>query len=953
MKKVSFLAMMVVWCISSVAQIEEPGKKDHPLPESEKSDEVPGLIVFQERLADSDENPLNGSFNLTFRVNSTSTAGPAIWSGIRTVQIVNGLFRVKPGKIYPITPLVFSEPNRWPGIQISGSTEMTSRTTNPNARLHVSANLSNALNINNRLYVNAQPGYVGVGSDQRINSSDLHFIVHGGNNSEVKQQPAGNERTSFTLDLTLILEGPYTPGKEALMHTALHDNNLLPLSQPFKPSLPYYGNVIPVWYYPGNETVADIPVGVVDWVLVEVRDASQGDFAYTNSARARKPGFLLNTGKVAGLDGEPLSFDVDIEFGLFVVVYHRNHLSAMTPQPLENVNGSYSWDFSNGSDKAWKQGHKQLGNGVYGLYGGDADANGQIQTQDKNNVWNPQSGQSGYLAGDFDLNSQVQTQDKNNIWNPNSGLASQVPGLSQGEHCPGMPTFTDPRDGRVYNTVYINEQCWLKEDLRFLPEVSPGAEGSYQVPHFYVHGYNGSDVNEAIANANYQNYGVLYNWPAAFNACPNGWHLASDSEWTELTSFLIHNYNDITTQNVGNKLKSCRQVGSPLGDDCDTEEHPRWNFWSSVFGTDEFGFAALPSGSRSGTRSFMYLGSNVYFWNSTQTSETAAYRRHITVGGGGIGRGGTGKNAGFSVRCLRDTQFGLPEHTLQLIPQIPEAGGIYGAGSYPEGREVLLSAMAGIGYYFTGWYLDNELLSNNDSYIFTMPGHDVNIVAGFGQGTYQPCPGMETFTDPRDGKVYNTVLAGDQCWLKENLNYAAENSWCFQNNETNCTNYGRLYNWQTAIDVCPAGWHLPSHDEVTELEQFVCSTLGYAGCETSFPYNATTTGWRGTNEGNALKSCRQMNSPLGDGCLTSEHPRWNTHATEYGTDLFGYSALPGGHRHPNGFWLNFGTWFQIWTSTPHSDTHAWVRFIPHQRADISREYMGKDNAFSVRCLRNE
>ncbi|TVQ13684.1 MAG: hypothetical protein EA361_09215 [Bacteroidetes bacterium] len=234
-----------------------------------------------------------------------------------------------------------------------------------------------------------------------------------------------------------------------------------------------------------------------------------------------------------------------------------------------------------------------------------------------------------------------------------------------------------------------------------------------------------------------------------------------------------------------------------------------------------------------------------------------------------------------------------------------------------------------------------------------MPGHNVNIVAGFGQGTDQPCPGMETFTDPRDGIVYNTVLIGDQCWLKENLNYAAENSWCFQNNETHCANYGRLYDWQTAIDVCPAGWHLPSHDKVTELEQFVCSTLGNAGCETLFPYNATTTGWRGTDGGNALKSCRQVNSPLGDGCLISEHPRWNTHPIQYGTDLVGFSALPGGHRGGSGFWLNFGTWFQIWTSTQHSETHAWVRFIPHQRADISREYVGKDNSFSVRCLRNE
>jgi uncharacterized protein (TIGR02145 family) len=754
------------------------------------------------------------------------------------------------------------------------------------------------------------------------------------------------------LDLSLALEGPYSPGENTLMHTALRDNGFIPVTQPFNPNLPFHGNPIPQWYYNGTESVESMPADVVDWVLLEIRDASAGALAYSNTRVARQAALLLNTGQVVGTNGLPPVFDVEIEFGLFVVVYHRNHLAVMSSQPLQAGNGVYSWDFTQDAAMAFGNGQKHLGNGLYGLMGGDGDGNGQIQNQDKNNVWNPQAGQSGYLAGDFDLNGQVQNQDKNNQWNTNSGNASQMPGLSQGVSCPGMPSFTDPRDGTTYNTVYINEQCWLKEDLRYLLQVSSPDAGSRQLPHFYVYNYSGDAVEEAMATPNYHNYGVLYNWPAAFNACPNGWHLPTDESWSQLTTYLINNYDDITSHNVGNKLKSCRQLGSPLGDDCDTGEHPRWNYHQSVFGTNEFGFSALPGGARVGSGNFMYLGSNVYFWNATPTGEADAYRRHITVGAGGVGRGSSSKEAGFSVRCLRDAQFGLPEHNLNIQVVPDGAGNVYGAGTYPQGRDILLTAQILQGSFFLNWTMDGEIISSEPAFIFTMPGQEVTITANFAVGGGQPCPGMETITDPRDGKVYNTVLIGDQCWLRENLDHETATSWCYSNNTENCEAYGRLYTWEEAMVVCPAGWRLPTHDEWTTMEREICSLLGHANCETAFPYNTATTGWRGTNEGNALKSCRQVNSPLGDDCLTSDHPRWNSHTIHYGFDAAGFAALPAGHRSSSGFWLDMGTWLKAWTATPQSETNAWVRYIPHQRSDMGREHTNKAHALSVRCIKD-
>ena len=77
----------------------------------------------------------------------------------------------------------------------------------------------------------------------------------------------------------------------------------------------------------------------------------------------------------------------------------------------------------------WKCiGHVQLGAWVYGMAGGDGNANGDIGLSDNNNVWKPESGKAGYLMGDYSLDSKVNNIDKNDIWLPNYNIkSSQVP----------------------------------------------------------------------------------------------------------------------------------------------------------------------------------------------------------------------------------------------------------------------------------------------------------------------------------------------------------------------------------------------------------------------------------------------------------------------------------------------------------------------------------------------
>ena len=223
----------------------------------------------------------------------------------------------------------------------------------------------------------------------------------------------------FTVDLKAFLEGPYSG---PAMNTSLNSQGFVPLNQPYS---------VNPWNYNGSENVSSMPnPSVVDWVLVELRDAPDAANATLATRIARQAAFILSDGSIVGTDGfSPLSFNVTVTQDLFGVIWHRNHLAIMSNFPLTQVGNNYTYDFSSGSGQVFGTtvGHKEVGTGVWGMPGGDGNGDRQVNNGDKIDVWIPQAGSSGYYSGDFNMDGQVNNGDKIDVWQPNGGRSSQVP----------------------------------------------------------------------------------------------------------------------------------------------------------------------------------------------------------------------------------------------------------------------------------------------------------------------------------------------------------------------------------------------------------------------------------------------------------------------------------------------------------------------------------------------
>ena len=207
-----------------------------------------------------------------------------------------------------------------------------------------------------------------------------------------------------------------------------------------------------------------------------------------------------------------------------------------------------------------------------------------------------------------------------------------------------------------------------------------------------------------------------------------------------------------------------------------------------------------------------------------------------------------------------------------------------------------------------------------------------------------------------DGNQYQTVKIGDQWWMAENLKVGhyrdgspiteiptdlgtqqatqqADSVWA-QSLGAYCTFedsiYGHLYNHFAIEDInqlAPEGWHIPSDAEWKILEK----TIGMQQNQVD------ALAWRGTNEGEIL-----MNKAL---------VGWPQASLAFGSDLYGFAALPGGCRLQNGFTNTEKNTAFFWSSSADGN-QAWYRYLDAQKKTIFRQQTYRSYGMSIRCIKD-
>jgi uncharacterized protein (TIGR02145 family) len=188
---------------------------------------------------------------------------------------------------------------------------------------------------------------------------------------------------------------------------------------------------------------------------------------------------------------------------------------------------------------------------------------------------------------------------------------------------------------------------------------------------------------------------------------------------------------------------------------------------------------------------------------------------------------------------------------------------------------------------------------------------------------------------------FKSIRIGKQDWMTENLNtgtfrngkpipeaksneewlkayHDGKAAWSYYDfDPQNGKKYGRLYNWYAVSDstsggLAPAGWHVPSNEEWTELTEYLG---GYTSAGIKMK---STTGWK---------------------------------SNANGTNASGFAGLPGGFRRPDGTFASIGLYGYWWASSPYIAANAWDRIL-YYNAPVIRSNHHKANGFSVRCVRD-
>lgn len=484
---------------------------------------------------------------------------------------------------------------------------------------------------------------------------------------------------------------------------------------------------------------------------------------------------------------------------------------------------------------------------------------------------------------------------------------------------PLSPDYVYDIDLNPYRTVKIGTQTWMVENLKTTRfrngEAIPIATSNSAWAGLTSAGrciYNNDSTN-------IEKYGYLYNWKAVNDSrklAPAGWHVATDSDWSTLVSYLGE--SDAAT-----KLKD---TGWIVGQNLNA-------------GTNETGFTALQAGSRSNDGTFSNVGVSGNWWCSNYDVTTSKPWWILINDTKTVNKLLADYNTnGYSVRCVRNE---LPK---VLTEKIAELGNkiVIGGNITNTGGDVITEC--GV-----CWSTNpNPTINNNRTINYSGGQFSSNVIAPLHLTTYYfrayatNSVGISygdevSFTTPDnrvydiDGNTYHAITIGTQTWMVEDLKTTRyRNGEIIENVEDNfiwtsltrsaiSTNSGYFYNWYAVNDsrkIAPEGWHIPSDAEWATLTTY----LGLASVA-----------------GGKLKS------------TNSQH--WfnpNTGATNES----GFSAIANGMRDNSCIAKLLGSSVYWWSSSEYGTVNAVYRSISNTSSSISDGSIAKQNGLTVRCIKD-
>ncbi|MCD4735514.1 MAG: hypothetical protein K8R53_05690, partial [Bacteroidales bacterium] len=562
------------------------------------------------------------------------------------------------------------------------------------------------------------------------------------------------------------------------------------------------------------------------------------------------------------------------------------------------------------------------------------------------------------LPGSYNLKLEV--MDPGGLINTTAVTMDVVVGVG----CEGVDSVV--YEGKTYHTVEIGKQCWFKENL----DIGAMIDGTVNMSDDTIIEKYCYDNDPS----NCDTYGGLYQWDEIMNwdtipgqqgICPDGWHVPTDDEWKVLEGNADSRYG------VGDTIwEGLLWRGFDAGGNLKEIGTVHWNA-PNFNAKNSSGFTALPGGHRYVNGSFHNIGNSSTIWSSNPNGPNTWYRdlNFVTAE---VYRSSPQKESGFSARCLRDY--------INIPPSEPEnpqpADGsvevdipnLSWSCSDPNGDIIRYSIYFGTTtnpplIASNQAYMNHELSSllelttyfwrivATDMHGDSISGAEWNFTTGaFICGT--DVIDSRTFSN---GEVYPTIVIGNQCWMKKNLNYGVftpgTNSqtntgyperYCYDDIPANCDTYGGLYQWDEMMDyssapgvqgICPDGWHIPEDNEWKILEGTVDSVHLIGDPVWDWGINS----WRGFDAGSNLKEAGTVH--------------WYS-PNAGATNSSGFTGMPGGYRDKTGPFGALTIYNGLWSSDV-IDTVVWTRTLHYNHTNIRRIIGNKSYGISVRCLRDQ